>query len=98
MYAHIHGVNTEGTIPMDIAMPEPRRRLRKPTNVSLPTALVAQATELGVNISRACEYGLAEAVAEARRLKWLEDNREAFDYWNRDMAENGLPLDKYRQF
>ncbi len=80
------------------AKPEPRGRLRKPTNVSLPAALVTQATELGVNLSRACERGLAEAVSEARRLKWLEENREAFDYWNRDMAENGLPLDEYRQF
>jgi antitoxin CcdA len=83
---------------MDTAMPEPRRRLRKPTNVSLPATLVAEATKLGVNLSRACEQGLAEAVSEARRLKWVEENREAFDYWNRDMAENGLPLEKYRQF
>jgi antitoxin CcdA len=80
------------------AVQQPRGRLRKPTNVSLPAALVAQAMELGVNLSRACEHGLAEAVSEARRLKWLEENREAFDYWNRDMAENGLPLEKYRQF
>ena len=79
-------------------MPEPRRRLRKPTNVSLPATLVAEATELGVNLSRACERGLAEAVTEAKRLKWIEENREAFDYWNRDIAENGLPLDKYRKF
>ncbi len=79
------------------ARPKPRGRLRKPTNVSLPAALVAQATELGVNLSRACERGLAEAVSEARRLKWFEENREAFDYWNRDMAENGLPFDEYRQ-
>lgn len=51
-----------------------------------------------VSIFRApCERGLAEAVSEARRLKWLEENREAIDYWNRDIAENGLPFDEYRQ-
>ena len=83
---------------MGTGMPEPRRRLRKPANVSLPATLVAEATELGVNLSRACERGLAEAVSEARRPKWLEDNREAFEFWNRDIEENGLPLDEYRQF
>jgi antitoxin CcdA len=83
---------------MDTTISEPRRRLRKPTNVSLPATLVAEATELGVNLSRACEQGLAAAVSEARRLKWLADNREAFDFWNRDIEENGLPLDVYRQF
>jgi len=82
---------------MDTNVREPRGRLRKPTNVSLPAALVAQATELGVNLSRACEQGLAEAVSEARQLKWLEENREAFEYWNRDLEENGLPFDAYRQ-
>jgi len=85
-------------MPMDTNAPAPRGRQRKPTNVSLPAALVAQATELGVNLSRACEQGLTEAVAEARRRKWFEENRGAFDFWNRDMAENGLPLDEYRQF
>ncbi len=79
------------------ANPGPRGRVRKPTNVSLPATLIAEATELGVNLSRACERGLAEAVSEARRLKWLEENREAIDYWNRDIAENGLPFDEYRQ-
>jgi antitoxin CcdA len=82
---------------MDTNVPAPRGRQRRPTNVSLPTALVAQANELGVNLSRACEQGLAEAVAEARRLKWFEENREAFDFWNRDIEENGLPFDEYRQ-
>ena len=82
---------------MDTTISEPRRRLRKPTNVSLPATLVAEATELGVNLSRACERGLAEAVSEARRQKWFEENREAFDFWNREIEENGLPFDEYRQ-
>jgi hypothetical protein len=41
--------------------------MRKPTNVSLPTVLVAQATERGVNLSRACERGLADAAFAAPR-------------------------------
>jgi antitoxin CcdA len=75
-----------------------KRRTRKPTNVSLPPDLVAQAEAMKINISKACEAGLAEAVAEARRKAWLEANREAFEFWNDDIGRNGLPLDRYRQF
>ena len=78
--------------------PEPRGRLRKPTNVSLPPALVAEATALNINLSRACEAGLAEAVATARRDQWLEANREALDFWNDEIDRKGLPLDAFRQF
>jgi antitoxin CcdA len=44
---------------------------RRSTNVSLPADLVANARELGVNLSRACEDGISAAVrAEAaRRLR-----------------------------
>jgi antitoxin CcdA len=44
---------------------------RRSTNVSLPAGLVANARALGVNLSRACEDGIAAAVrAEAtRRLR-----------------------------
>ena len=73
-------------------------RVRKPTNVSLPPDLVAAAESLKINLSRACETGLAEAVAEARRKQWLEANRDAFDFWNAEIEREGLPLDRYRQF
>jgi antitoxin CcdA len=36
-----------------------RPRRRKATNLSLDEKLVAEAKELGVNLSRACEAGLA---------------------------------------
>jgi antitoxin CcdA len=44
---------------------------RRSTNVSLPAELVANARELGINLSRACEDGLQAAIrAEAsRRLR-----------------------------
>ena len=76
----------------------PSRRLRKPTNVSLPPALVAEAAALKINLSRACEAGLTEAVAEARRKQWLEANRESLDFWNQEIDRAGLPLDAFRQF
>ncbi|MCL2722887.1 MAG: type II toxin-antitoxin system CcdA family antitoxin [Polyangiaceae bacterium] len=38
---------------------------RTPVNVSLPVELVSRAKELGINLSRAAEAGLAEAIAQA---------------------------------
>jgi antitoxin CcdA len=85
-------------VPNQIVPAGPKGRLRKPTNVSLPPDLVAVAEGLKINLSRACETGLAEAVAEARRKQWLEANREAFEFWNAEIERDGLPLDGYRQF
>ena len=71
---------------------------RRATNVSLPEDLIGAARELNVNISQACEKGLQEAVATTRAERWIEENREAIDYWNRYVDEHGLPLARYRQF
>jgi len=71
---------------------------RRPTNLTLPEALLRKARALNINLSQACERGLAAAVAEARRQRWLEENREAMDAWNEHVAEHGLPLAIYRQF
>jgi antitoxin CcdA len=53
---------------------------------------------MGINLSQACERGLAAAVAERRRQRWLEENRGAMAAWNDHVAEHGLPLAAYRQF
>jgi len=73
-------------------------RLRRAVNVTLPLALVAEAKEAGVNLSRACEAGLEAAVREHRRAKWVEEHREAFEYWNAKEEAEGLPLAQYQQF
>lgn len=79
---------------MNVASQPPRRA----TNVSLDHDYVAEAKALGINISQACERGLIETVKEARAARWLEDNREAIEGYNKYVAEHGLPLAKYRMF
>lgn len=74
----------------------PRRK--RGTNVSLRTDLVAEARELGIALSQACEEGLAAAVKTEKERVWREENREAIESWNRYVAEHGLPLAKYRMF
>lgn len=71
---------------------------RKPTNVSLDPELLAAARELGVNLSRACEAGLAAELKAVRESRWIEDNREAIAASNRWVAEHGLPLAAHRRF
>jgi len=53
---------------------------------------------MGINVSQACERGLAAAIAEARRQRWQEENRDAIGAWNEYVAAHGLPLAAYRQF
>jgi antitoxin CcdA len=77
---------------------EDRTAFRRPTNVTLDEQLVAAAKELGLNVSRACEQGLSDAVSAERIRRWQEDNREALEAANAYVAEYGLPLAKYRMF
>ena len=71
---------------------------RRPVNLYLPEDLVAEAKQLGVNISRACEAGLAAAVREESAQRWEDRNGTAIDGWNRWTTRNGLPLAEYRMF
>ena len=72
---------------------EPRRA----TNISLDGSLIDEARLLGVNISRACQNGLAEAVAGARAQLWLAENADAIQGSNDYVDKHGLPLALYRQ-
>jgi antitoxin CcdA len=71
---------------------------RRPTNVTLPESLLREARALEINLSQACEQGLAAAVATARAQRWLADNRAAMEAWNAYVEEHGLPLAAFRQF
>jgi antitoxin CcdA len=76
----------------------PQRPGRRATNVSLSRDCLAEARELGINISQACERGLRQTIAEARRERWLRDNREALDSYNSHIDKHGLPLEELRLF
>jgi antitoxin CcdA len=71
---------------------------RRPTNVTLPESLLREARELEINVSQACERGLAAEVAESKAQRWLRENRAAMDAWNEYVEEHGLPLAEFRQF
>jgi antitoxin CcdA len=74
------------------------RPARRATNVSLRSDIVAEARDLDINLSQACERGLVETIAEARAARWLADNRGALDSYNQFVETTGLPLEKLRLF
>lgn len=78
--------------------PHAADRRRRATNLSLDAVLLDEARELGVNLSRACERGLAEQVAEARAQRWLAENAAALADSNGFVEREGLPLRRLRLF
>jgi antitoxin CcdA len=64
----------------------------------LSEALVAEARDLRINVSRACEDGLATEVRRERAKRWQDENAAGFEAWNAYVAENGVPLAAYRKF
>lgn len=78
--------------------PDPKSTLRRATNVSLRADLTEEARRLEINISQACETGLAAEVKKAREAKWIEENWEAIQSSNAYVEKHGLPLARYRQF
>ena len=71
---------------------------KKATNVSLSAELVEEAKFLGINVSEACQSGLAAEVKKAREAAWQDENRAAIEASNAYVREHGLPLAKYRLF
>lgn len=78
--------------------PEVTKPLRKPTNLSLDSALLKEAKALGINVSRSAEAGVAEAVKRHKQEKWLKENANALASSNAYVEANGLPLARHRQF
>lgn len=71
---------------------------RKATDLSVNTELLAQARELGINLSALLEQSLARAVRDARREAWLTENRKALDEYNQRVAKRGSFGDHTRRF
>ena len=71
---------------------------RQRTNLTIRAEYVAEARELGINLSEACERGLVAAINEAHAVRWLTENREALDSSNAWVETNGLPLAGKRLF
>lgn len=71
---------------------------RKPQDLTVSEALVAEAQALGLDITGAAEQGIARAIKAEKERRWKIENADAIKADNEYVAEHGLPLAKYRQF
>ena len=60
--------------------------------------LAAEARALGIDPDAIARKAVEDAVKRARIDAWIDENREAFATNARDVEENGLWCDRYRQF
>ena len=71
---------------------------KRATDVSVRSDLLAAAREAGVNLSATLERALLEELAEAKRKKWRQDNRDAINVYNEHVEKHGMFSDGVRSF
>jgi antitoxin CcdA len=77
----------------------PARHVRKaPTNLSLRIDLVDRAKALDLNLSEVVEAALEQAIVAAEQARWLAENEDAIDYFNKFVAKHGLFGEEFRDF
>ena len=72
--------------------------IKKPTNLSLQADLLAEAKALDLNLSAELNKALAEIVKRKRAERWLAENREAIEAYNRHIERDGLWSDGLTTF
>jgi antitoxin CcdA len=70
---------------------------RRSTSLTLNRKLLDEGRELGVNVPRAAEDGVARAIRAARARRWREENAAAMDDYNRFIDAHGVPLSEFRK-
>ncbi len=65
---------------------------RRPINLTIREDILKDAKELNLNTSKAAEYGIAQAIKEAREQAWLNENKFALSAHNKRVEESGALL------
>ncbi len=71
---------------------------KKATNVSINKELLMEAKSLGINLSAALENTLRNEVRKRKQERWLADNSDAIEAYNRRVARRGVFSDGLRKF
>ncbi len=72
--------------------------LKKATNLTLNSEVLAEAKKLGINISKACDAFLESLVKQEKERRWKLENAEFIASYNKTIEDEGLPLDSWRTF
>lgn len=71
---------------------------KKSANLSINADLLQQAKLLNINLSQTLEQHLVEIVRQAQRSRWLAENQNALDEYNRRIEARGTFSDGLRRF
>ena len=71
---------------------------KRATNVSIRSDLLDAARDAGVNLSATLERALADELANVRRARWREENRDAIAAYNEYVEAHGTFSDGIRSF
>ncbi len=71
---------------------------KKSANLSINADLLQQAKQLNINLSQTLERHLIEIVRQAKNRRWLEENQNALDHYNRRVETQGIFSDGLRRF
>lgn len=71
---------------------------KKAANLTVRADLLEEARARKINLSHTLEVALAAELKRQREAEWLEQNKEAIEAYNREIAEFGLWSDGLRQF
>lgn len=71
---------------------------KKATNISINSELLEKAKKYRINISANVEKTLEELIRQHEIQNWEKENKEAIDFYNQRISENGLFSDGLRSF
>lgn len=71
---------------------------KKAVNVSIDERLLKAAKEYGVNLSQTLERAVSDALKQIQGERWLEENREAIEYYNSYIEKHGVFSQGRRRF
>ncbi len=71
---------------------------KRPVNLLINTRTLELAKQLGMNLSQTVDNFLGAEVQRRYWAQWNDDNRDAIDAYNARIADEGLPLARYRSF
>ncbi len=67
-----------------------QRAAKKASHLSINSDLLQKARELKINLSATLEQALVEQIQQEQRKRWLAENQEAIEAYNREVLENGV--------
>ena len=71
---------------------------RRPTNLTIDSALLEEARSLDINLSRAAELGIRRQITAEKARQFAIEHADVIRSNNEYIAKHGLPLRKYRSF